>query len=62
MWHPTDLLRATTRQPTDYGARPVHILNTDHDGDGLVTDVTMDCFDEEQRSATPGAAMPRIVN
>jgi hypothetical protein len=34
---------------SDYGPRPVHLLNMNDDGDGLITDVDRDCFDEVEQ-------------
>ncbi|MGH3822818.1 MAG: hypothetical protein ACRDRA_08295 [Pseudonocardiaceae bacterium] len=49
------LLRA--RHP-EQGARPVHLLDTDDDGDGLVTDVDLDCFDAGQGPVTSVLSSP----
>jgi hypothetical protein len=51
------LIQLRARYP-EYGARPVHILNTDDDGDGLDTDVDVDCFDEEQGPVTSLLSSP----
>jgi hypothetical protein len=41
------------------GPRPVLLLNADDDGDGLVTDVDLDCFDAEQGRVTVLLSRPQ---
>ncbi len=43
----TQLVQFRARYPQQ-GARFVHLLNMDDDGDGLITAVDIDCFDPQQ--------------
>lgn len=45
----------------EYGTRPVHVLNMAHEGDGLVTDVDHDCFDEGQGPVTSLLSGPPVL-
>ncbi|MGH8922819.1 MAG: hypothetical protein ACRD0H_31510 [Actinomycetes bacterium] len=51
------LTQLRARHP-EQGPRPVHLLDTDDDGDGLVTDVDLDCFDAEQGPVTSLLSSP----
>lgn len=42
----------------EYGARPVHLLSMAEDGDGLVTDVDVDCFDAEPVTSLLSSPLP----
>ena len=54
------LIELRTRYP-EQGPRPVHLMDMADDGDGLVTDVDLDSFDEEQNTVTSLLSSPRDI-